>query len=179
MNKILTVKEDKVVINEVVLSIPELKSVLDYYTVNEDRETAILALTFLHYMYDPESPYWNQSADIMESNIRKDFRGRYNPKFDEVMINAANKLEEFETPISRAVRALKNSLDKLSTYLTNTEISTGRDGNMAEVLRAHEKYPIILRNFRSAVKDFTAEITKNRGNSKSAIDEDDDTDDFK
>jgi len=178
MNKILTVSGNKVVINEIVLSIPELKAVYDHYCTTEDKETAILALSYLHWRYDPESPYHNISEDVMDETIRKDFRGRYNPKFDEVMINACRKIEEFESPVARVVEALKISMDNISVYLKTTELSTGRDGNLTEVLRAHKEMPIILKNFRSTVKDFMAETIKNRSNSKNAIDENDENEHF-
>lgn len=178
MNKILTVKDDLIVIDENVLSIPELKAVLDHYTETVDRRTAILALSYLHYTYDVESPYFELQEEERESTIRKDFRGNYNPKFDQVMIDAAEKMKSFETAVSRLVRACKINLDKISNYLEITEISTGKDGNLSEVIRMHEKMPIILKNFRAAERDLMAEVVKNRSQSKNAIDENDDSKDF-
>jgi hypothetical protein len=58
------------------------------------------------------------------------------------------------------------------------EITSGKDGNLSEIIRLHKESQFILKNFKSTEADFYKETSKNRGNTISAIDEDDTDDAF-
>jgi len=170
MNSVITVKDNKVVIDVNILGIPELKAVYDAY----DEETRLLAFLYLHFLYDLDSPYRIGLESDREEKVRKAYRGNYNPKFDQVMIEAAEFMKEMNySPIGDLLDGVKTNINKLANTLRTEEISTGNTGNMAQFLALHKGISDISKNYRSLEKDYLQDIEKNRGNSKRAIDEDD------
>lgn len=173
---VITVKNDTVIIDVNILSIPELKAVKDYY----DEETAILAFQYLHYMYDLESPYrWTSeyTPDKIEEKVKKDFKGNYNPKMDQVMIDAAEKMQELNySVLGDLLTGLKENIRRISQTLKTEEVDTGRDGNINQFVALHRSIQMITKNYKSTEKDFAEEVSKRVGNHKRAIDIDDDND---
>ena len=178
MHKILTTSEGKVIIDEVILGIPVFKKMYDFYT-ERGVDTVLLAFSYLHFMYDPESPYIMTQEDFRQQKVEKDFKGNYNPSFDMVMVEAAEKMKELcETPTYRYLMSLKASMDKIANLLLTEDIISGKDGNLADVIRLHKEATTLIQNFNSVLSDFQKEIAKRRGNTKQAIDKNDSEEDF-
>ena len=181
MNKVLTIREDSVIIDENVLAIKEFRNMFDFYKTRDEgkEENAIKAFTYLHFMYDPESPYLFMPEEDREASIKKDFKGAFNPAHDQVFLDAEEKMKKLcESPISRLLNALKVSLDKMSLFLVTEEIQTGKDGNAATILSMHNNAAKLAQNFNAIEADFRKEVSKSRGNSRKAIDADDQSDLF-
>lgn len=171
MSKVITIVNDKLVVDENVLGIPELKAVYDFYE-GEDRT---LAFCYLHFLYDLESPYRGVPVEDREDQVKKDYKGKYKPKFDKVMIKAAEKMQELNySAIGDLLDGLKSNIKSLSNELRQAEITTGRDGNINQFVALHKSIASVAQNFRSVEQDFLQEVEKTRGNYRRAIDEDDD-----
>lgn len=181
MIKLIKVEDRKAVINDNVLLIDEFAKLHEEY-MKRDPSGDLLskALCTLFYLYDPESPYIYLHEIEREEKVREDFRHKdFKPSQDPIFIRAKQKAEAlYSTPTKRLLVALKASMDKISDYLLLQEITSGKDGNFAEILRLHKESHFILKNFKAAEADFYKETQKNRGNTISAIDEDDINEDF-
>lgn len=173
---VINIKDGVVVIDVNILSIPELKAVKDYY----DEETALLAFQYLHFMYDLESPYkWTSeyTPEEVEVKVKQDFRGDYNPKMDQVMIDAAEKMKELNySVLGDLLIGLKENIRRISQTLKTEEVDTGRDGNINQFVALHKSIQMITKNYKSTEKDFAEEVQKRIGNHKRAIDLNDEED---
>lgn len=164
--KIITVFDDKVVIDESILSIPEFKELWD---TSRD----VSPFQYLWAMWDPESPYLNYSQLERESQVLKDFPPvTYHPT-DIVMINAIKRCEElYYSPIRRLLDGAKSAVENVSDYLNNASITDGRDGNFTQVVNALKSLTSIIKAYQEAETAYKQEVQRNRAGVRSAVDED-------
>jgi len=171
MYKLITIKEGKVVPDENILTIPELKVLYNKFE-GEERN---LLFTYLHHLYEPTSPYQRIPENEREERIRKDFRGTFKPNHDKDILKAKEKLEELTwSPIKDLLEGAKINLKNIATFLKTAEVDAGRDGNLTQLTSLHKSLKELSRNFKATEQEFMLEVQKNRGNSKEAIDEGDD-----
>lgn len=165
--KILTVENDRVVINEVILSIPEFRELYKVY--NKD----VRPFQYLWAMYDPESPYMNYEEILeREERIQEDFAGDYTVN-DYEMAKAIRRCEElYNSPVRKILRGTKIAIEKLSNYFERMEIDSGRDGNLSQVKSAIVDMPKIIRAFLEAENAYKQEVSRARGETRSGVDED-------
>ena len=167
--KIFDIVNGQVVINHNCLSIPELKAINDRYT------DPIPAFNFLHFKFDPESPYANMPEEEIEDVLIKDFPGEYTLE-DEEMLNAIKKLSElYITPTYRYYQDSKVLLEKLGKFARHTEITTGRDGNLAALAMQVKSVGKTIQEFKQLEKVVMQELAdgmgKVRGGKKKAYDQ--------
>lgn len=171
MNSIITIKDGKVIPNENVLGIPELKKVWDKF---EEPDKSLI-FQYLHHLYQDNSPYYNLAEDEREERVRKDFQGNYKPNFDKDIIKAKEKMSELTwSPIKDMLEGLKINLRNISTYLKTAEVDAGRDGNLSQLTSLHKSAKDLIKNYKATEQEFMLESAKNRGNTMKAIDEGDD-----
>lgn len=165
MIKIFDLVNDKVVLNENVLLIPELKVVSDKYEGLE-------VFSYIHYMTHDESPYNNLDNDERSDYVFNDYKGDYHPDDLEVVL-AMEKLEElYSTPVKRFYKAQRAMMDKIAVYLENVQIDDDpRQGNTASVARFVEKADKILQNYLKSQQAREEELVKSIGNRKIAYDQ--------
>lgn len=165
MVKIFDIKDKQVVINPEILLIPELKAVVDKY------EDSIKALSFLYFLLSPDSAYINIPEDEREAFLKREYYGTYSTQ-DTEMIQAREKLELlWLSPTIRYFKQVKKALEKLGSYLENTEISEGRDGNLAQFRQAIKDAGQLIQQFKQLEKAVEEEILKMKGNAKRAYDD--------
>lgn len=161
--RILTVEKGKVVIDEAILSIPELKEVWNTYQ-------EIVYLQYLWARFDPESSYLDYDESERLDKIIQDFPCDIN---DFTMIKAINKCEElYNSPLRKILNGAKRAVENLSIYLETTEIEDGRDGNLTQIISAITNLSKIIKAYQDAENAYKQEIQKSRGNMKRASDED-------
>lgn len=166
--QIITIKDNKVVPDINVLTIPELKVLYDKFD-GEDRN---LLFTYLYHLYEPTSPYQSVPENEREERVRKDFRGNFKPNFDKDILKAKEKLEELTwSPTKDLLEGLKINLKNISMFLKTVEVDAGRDGNLTQLTSLHKSVKDLIKNFKATEQEFMLETQKNRGNSKKAIDE--------
>lgn len=175
MNKVIKMDKDSAVIDENIVCIPEFKALYDSLSL----EDAIKAFTWLHFMYDPESPYLFTSEDEREDLINNDMGRLSGIKRTTEFLQAKAKMEKLCIgPISRLLIGLKASMDKIAMHLLTEEITGGKDGNFREIVAVHKEVKNVATNFNAIESEFRKEVAKTRGNSKSAIDEGETSNDF-
>lgn len=170
MNKIITIKDGKVVPDENVLGIPALRTIYDKFE-GEDRN---LLFQYLHHLYQ-DSPYQNLPEDEREERVAKDFKGNFKPKHDKDILKAKETMKDLTwSPIKDLLEGLKINIRNISTYLKTAEVDAGRDGNLSQLTSLHKSSKELIKNYKATEQEVLQESQKNRGNSKSAIDEGDD-----
>lgn len=171
MNKLITIKDNKVIPDENVLTIPELKVLWEKFN-GEDRD---LLFIYLHHLYDPSSPYQKIPEDEREERVRKDFKGNFKPNFDKDILKAKEKLEILTWSAAKdLLEGLKINIKKISTFLKTAEVDAGRDGNLTQLITAQKSAKELIKNLKATEQEFLLETQKNRGNTKDAIDKDED-----
>lgn len=168
--KIVTIKDGKVIPDINVLSIPVLKTIYDKFE-GEDRD---LLFQGLYHLFDSDSPYQNLPEDEREERVWKDFKGNFKPNFDTDIIAAKNKLSELNwSPAKDLLEGLKINIRNISTFLKTAEVEAGRDGNLTQLISAQKSVKDMIKNLKATEQEYLQETAKNRGNTKTAIDEND------
>lgn len=120
MINILDIVGGKVVINVNCLSIPELKAITETFP-----DCKLNALTYVHYVTHPDSPYLNMDRDKVSPTVYRDFPGTYTPD-SSVVVDAIEKLKELMvTPEDRLFEGAKQAAENLSAYLLNETADIG------------------------------------------------------
>ncbi len=166
-----------VIINENILSIPELRAVYDYYS--DDEMTRHNAFQFLRHMHDPYGPYNNLSEQDKEDSILHDFPGDYSTE-DEVIQDASKKLKTFYmSPIYKYYLDNKELLYNLGDFARTAVPTDGKNGNLADLLNQLKSVGKAIIEFGILEKQAEKELDKMklRGNRHTAYDEFDDEDD--
>lgn len=163
--KILTVDTNNtVVIDEVILSVPEFKKLWNH-------SMDILPFQYLWAMWDPESPYSNFDETDKEEMILKDFP--VHAYLNELeMVEAIEKAEKmYNSPGRKILKGTKVAIEKLINYFDTMEIESGRDGNIAQIKSAIIDMPKMIKSYNEAESTYKQEVEKNRGGVASAIDD--------
>lgn len=168
MNKIVTIKDGKVVADINVLTIPELKVLYEKFE-GEDRD---LLFQGLYHLFDIDSPYQNLPEDEREDIVWGDFKGKFKPKFDKDIIAAKDKLHKLSWNSAKdLLEGLKINVKNISMFLKTVEVNAGKDGNLTQLISAQKAVKDMIKNLNATEQEYLKENAKNRGNYKKAIDE--------
>jgi hypothetical protein len=167
--EIFDIANGKVVVNENVLLIPELKAVHDEYP------DPIPALSFLHFKYHPKGPYCNTPEEDKEDILIMDFPGEYTTE-DPVMIAAMTKMESFMmSPTYRYYLDNKILLEKMGKFGRTATVSAGRDGNASVLNSQLSKVGKTITEFKQLEKTVQQELDEHksrvRGEKRKAYDQ--------
>lgn len=170
--ELFDIKEGVLVPTEHCYIISWLKDIMDAY--KEDDEY-LKVYFYIYYMTYPDSvanPYFNMSELEKEDTILHDIRAEFSTE-DDLILTALEKCKAiYNTPIARAYEGMKGMLDKLASFLKTTTITTGRDGNMSQIVQAAKNFEAISRSFKGAYKDLQEEQqARIRGNKQRAYDQ--------
>jgi hypothetical protein len=169
MNQVILIEGEKLIINENILSIPELKKVYDKFK----EPNRSLVFCYLHYLYDVNSPFLNLPETEREEKVRQVYKGDYKPNFDPDIIAAKEVLAELNySPVRDMLEGLKININRISTFLKTAPVETGRDGSLSEMIRLQKEAQSMLKNYKAVEAEFLTEASKVRGKGRRAIDED-------
>jgi len=165
-DRIFTIENNQVVINENCLLIPELKAVVDNY------EKPVPALAYVYYMTSIVNPYSELDKDFKQEQILKDYPGDYKPT-DEIIIKALDKCDMlYEKAIIKYYESIKGLIYKLQKYNDTVIIDDSKEtGNIQHVLKMVEKCGQVIIQFKKAEKERDQELLKTRGNHELAYDQ--------
>jgi len=157
MTKLFDIQNEKVVVTEHCYSLDFLKSIMDEYP-----KTHMSIYQYLFYMTcpDPESnPFFNlpehEKEDIIITEVKLE-ESTEDPKI-RYAVDMCMKL--YETPTLRAFMGIKKALDNMATYMANTQITDGRDGNISQIRAVAKDFDAIRQSFKGAYKDLKSEQT--------------------
>jgi hypothetical protein len=132
-------------------------------------------LLFIHYMtcaIAEENPYFNvpenKKIDILKQHLKIEF----NPMCPYIQDAINTVLELSETSAERAYYAMANTFDRISEFLRNqTNLTTGRDGNIKDILATAEKFEKIRVGFKNSYSDLKEEQSRGWGDREIAYDQ--------
>lgn len=142
--KILDLKNNTVVVNPEVLTIPEFATIWKE-DKSKDKELAFKHFTFIYHLCDFNSPYANQPRHKKEDLIKLDCLGdaKYVPA-NSVQLAIDKYRELQETPLQRLLKSARNKVDDIAQYLDDTDIN---DDNVKNILDAFGKISVTVSNF--------------------------------
>lgn len=147
-----------------------LKDIMDNFP-----DEYIKIYSYLFYMTCPNpefNPYFHMRESEKEEIILKDIDAEFSPEEDMIVhaMDVCRKLYETET--SRAYEAIKTALDNVATYMKNTAITDGRDGNISQISRVMKEFDDIRQSYKGVFKDLQEEQRSTvRGNIRRAYDD--------
>lgn len=154
--KLFDVKNKVLIPTEHCYALDFLKTIMELYP-----QSYIEIYKYIYYMgsMDPDNnPFFNVPEDDKESLILSEIDSSYFDVEDDLIKEALEKYKTLEsTPTLRAYVGIKSMLDRLSTYMTDTNISHGRDGNITALLSAAEKFHKIRESFKGVYRDLMDE----------------------
>ena len=148
-----------------------LKDIIEAYP---DDHMAIFSYLFYMTCPDPDvNPFVNLKEFEKEDTIMEQLKVDTWSSEDEQIIDAlAFCTKLYETPTLRAYTGIKHMLDKLATYMDETEITHGRDGNLTALANVAAKFDAIRGSFKGAMEDLQKEQKSQvRGHQKLAYDQ--------
>jgi len=122
---------------------------------------------------DPDmNPFFHYPEEDKEEIILQEVESDFSTE-DPKIIDALNFCKKlYETPTSRAYRGIKAMLDKLATYMENTSITSGKDGNGPFLLSAAKQFQDVRDSFKGVYKDLMDEQkTTTRGGAYNSYDQ--------
>lgn len=163
--RILTVSQNKIVLDETIFAIPEFKALIEY------TEGDTLPFMYIWALYDPQSPFMNIEEHEREEAVIKDF-----PVYEYLqtmeMISAMEKAEKlYFSPLRKILKGAKKAVENISGFLEDTEISDGRDGNLTQIVSTIKSLPQILKAYQEAENAYKQEMSRSRGSAQYGIDE--------
>lgn len=162
--RILEFDNGRVRITENAILISDIKTLIDKY----GEEGAEPYLAYCHLMTALDSPFVNLPDEEKEESIIFEINqtiGEFDP-FEPLLKPAVEKLESlYETDLMRYFKSLKISIKKMGDYIRTEEITSGRDGNLSEIIRILKESGSTLKSFKDIERQVDEELTiQLRGN---------------
>ena len=163
---ILVTENNRVVLSKEILLIPEFKSLWE-------NTHDLTPFQYIWAMYDPQSPYFNIKETEKHDHVVKDFPEVRKYLDDEDFLDMDEKAKElFHSPVREILDGTKHIIEKLSRFYKETEITSGKDGNLAQIKSSIVDLPKIIKAYQDAESEYYKEVEKVRGSSQTAVDED-------
>ena len=168
--RLFDIENDKVKPTEHCYTLKFLKDIMEAYPDN-----SLKIYTYLFYMTCPNpdvNPYFHMSELDKEEYILQDTQADFSTEDDLIQIALKKCAKLYETPTSRAYKGISSMLDRLATYMENTPITDGRDGNITALVSAAKNFDGIRASFKGAYKDLKEEQqSRTRGGAGLAYDQ--------
>ena len=168
--KLFDIKNGKVIPSEHCYTLEFLNCIMEEYP-----DTYITIYSFLFYMTcpDPElNPFFNLPENDKEDIIIEESKLEDSVEDPKIRYALDMCTKMYETPTSRAYMGIKKALDNMATYMANTQITDGRDGNISQIRAVAKDFDAIRQSFKGAYKDLKDEqSTSVRGGQGLAYDQ--------
>ena len=153
--KLFDIQNDKVIPSEHCYALEFLKVIMDEYP-----ETYLQVYKYLFYMTCPNpemNPFFHLPENDKEEIIIEEVALEESTE-DDYIVKALVKCQKmYETPTHRAYLGIKKALDNMATYMANTPITDGRDGNISQIRAVAKDFEAIRQSFKGAYKDLQDE----------------------
>lgn len=157
ISRLFDVQNGKVIPSEHCYTIGWLKDIMDEYEENKEYLKVYMYMFYMTYPNPDTNPYFNMPNEDKEDTILHDIRAGFSPEDPLVREGVIRLAVMYGTPISRAYDGIAGMLDKLALFMSTTNITTGRDGNMSSIVQAAKNYQQIRESFKGAYKDLQEE----------------------
>jgi len=154
MIKLLDVENNRVIPTVHCKTIKWLKVIEDNYPKN-----FIKIYGYIFYMSCPsqENPYFNVPVDNREDLVITDLDIDFSLEDDEILEAVKKATIMYQTPTVRAYQGITTMLDNLTDYMSTTQVTAGRDGNINSLLRIAKEFDAIRQSYKGIAKDLEAE----------------------
>jgi hypothetical protein len=157
MVRLFDIQNEKIVPTEHCYTIKFLKDIMDEYNENDEYLKVYSYLFYMTCLNPDLNPYFNMIENEKEDIILEDVDAEFSTE-DPLIRLALDKCEKlYETPTSRAYMGIKKSLDNIATYMANTQITDGRDGNISQIRAVAKDFDAIRQSFKGAFRDLKDE----------------------
>lgn len=115
---------------------------------------------YIFYMTCPDpdlNPYFDVPEDDKEDLILHDIDADFSTDDDYVQTALERCKTLYQTPTYRAYEGIKKFMDKMAVSMANENITFGRDGSSAALLRMAEKFDDVRQSFKGVYKDLVDE----------------------
>jgi len=155
MVRLFDIQNGEVIPSEHVHTLQTLKVIMTNHP-----EDYMKIYAYIFYMTCP-NPDMNPFFDVPDADKEQLVLEEVDAEFstdDEDIVKALKFCTRmYETPTLRAYNGIKAMLDRLATYMGQTEIEHGRDGNITALVNAAAKYEQIRQSYKGAYKDLLEE----------------------
>lgn len=162
MIQLFDVQDKKLVPSTATMMIPELKAIITNFP---DEYLKVLWYIFCMTCPDGTNPYINVEEELKEQMIIADLKPTF--YLDDLSIaQAIDKCNQlYETPTRRAWQGCKRGLEKISRFLSENEITGGKDGTGTLFNSYMSKIGDFNKQFKDIEKELNEEQAKVRGDS--------------
>lgn len=141
-----------------------LKEIMDTYPENYMK---IYAYLFYMSYKGSDNPYMNLEDEYLEEKVLRDINADFDTEDSKIVYALKECKHMYETPLVRAYNGISGMLEKLSTYMSETHIKDGRDGNITAIVNAAKNFDAIRKSFKGTMKDLEEEqkmVTRGKQN---------------
>jgi hypothetical protein len=153
--KLFDVQNGVVVPTEHCYTLKSLKDIMDNYP-----EDHLKIYLYLFYMTCPNpdmNPFFNVPHMDKEDIILNEISATFSTEDDDIVTALRFCQRMYETPTSRAYEGMQKALDRISRYLSTTQITDGKDGNIAQIRAIAKDFDAIRQSFKGVYKDLQEE----------------------
>ncbi len=153
--KLFDISNGKVIPTEHCHTLETLRRLMDMYPDNY-----LKVYQYLFYMTCPNpevNPFFNMVDGDREEIVLAEIDADFSPEDEGIpqAIDFCRKL--YETPTMRAYNGIKKALDNIATYMNNTSITDGRDGNINQIRAMAKDFDAIRLSYKGALRDMQEE----------------------
>lgn len=153
--KLFEVQNNVVIPTEHCYTLKALKDIMDEYP-----DDYLKIYQYLFYMTCPNpdmNPFFYTPDTDKEALIMTQIEGEFSTE-DNSIFTALRFCERmYETPTSRAYDGMRTALDRIARYLSTTQITDGKDGNIGQIRALAKDFDSIRQSFKGAYKDLQEE----------------------
>lgn len=157
--KLFDIENDKVVPTEHCYTLKFLKDIIDAYPKNY-----LKIFAYLQYMssWNPDdNPYLAMKEEDREESVLEDIGCDFSTE-DDLIQEALKKCQRMtELPSGRLWLRGKQMLDKVDKFLEMTELTTGKDGSIKDVLATYKDFNRLNEEYNKGYKAFLEDIRMN------------------
>ena len=153
--KLFEVQNNVVIPTEHCHTLKALKDIMDEYP-----DDYLKIYQYLFYMTCPNpdmNPFFYTPDVDKEHLIMTQIEGEFSTEDDSVFIALKFCERMYETPTSRAYDGMRTALDRIARYLSTTQITDGKDGNIGQIRALAKDFDSIRQSFKGAYKDLQEE----------------------
>jgi hypothetical protein len=161
--KVFDIVEQRVIINENILLIPQFKKIMNKY-----KGGALDVFCFIYYYLDYKSPFFDYNPEAREATLMNMFNkdGKFTLEDAEV-IDAMDLYKQMNvTPMIALLDGVNVAVHRMTNYLKSTDITDGKDGNLAQIQKLVKELGPTISSYDQLKDAVEKEIEKStiRGN---------------
>ena len=153
--KLFEVQNNVVIPTEHCYTLKALKDIMEEYP-----DDYLKIYQYLFYMTCPNpdmNPFFYTPDVDKEHLIMTQIEGEFSTEDDSVFTALKFCERMYETPTSRAYDGMRTALDRIARYLSTTQITDGKDGNIGQIRALAKDFDSIRQSFKGAYKDLQEE----------------------